>query len=286
MSEPVDRREVDRADDVTSTTFGVPFARRRLLSRFAWLPVLVLGVLAYEAVLQVMVHTDEANFFPSLLLIGAITVPASVLVYADGGGYRLALSPWLLAATAVFSGLLGTIAAGLLEYETLRDLGTLPMAMVGVIEEAAKLIVPVILYLVLRPQDPRGGVVVGIASGMGFATLETMGYGFQALLSSGTIAAVDDTLLLRALLSPACHIAWTGMTTAMLWHMHGSRRPVRARVAFATTFAVAAALHATWDGSTSVVVHVVVAFVGVLTLLVFLRRAHRGSALAPPTSTA
>ena len=34
------------------------------------------------------------------------------------------------------------------------------------------------------------------------ATLETMGYGFNALLSSQSLAALDQTLLLRALLSP------------------------------------------------------------------------------------
>lgn len=89
------------------------------------------------------------------------------------------------------------IAAGLLEYDTLHRLGALPMVLVAVIEEAAKLIITVILCLLWRPNNPRGGLLIGIASGMGFATLETMGYGFQALLAGG-IAAVDDTLLLRA----------------------------------------------------------------------------------------
>ena len=89
------------------------------------------------------------------------------------------------------------------------------MVFIGLIEEAAKLIVPVALYLLWRPRDARGGVLIGIASGMGFATLETMGYGFQALLSGG-IAAVDQTLLLRALFVPAGHIAWTGRTSRSL----------------------------------------------------------------------
>ncbi len=77
------------------------------------------------------------------------------------------------------------------------------MPLVGLIEEAAKLIVPFILLLFLRRLDPRAGVIIGGASGMGFATLETMGYGFTALLSHGSWAALEKTLLLRALLSPA-----------------------------------------------------------------------------------
>lgn len=58
-----------------------------------------------------------------------------------------------------------------------------------------------------------------MASGAGFAVLETMGYAVVALVESrGQPAAVDGTLLLRGLLSPAAHIAWTGLTAAALWH--------------------------------------------------------------------
>jgi RsiW-degrading membrane proteinase PrsW (M82 family) len=250
--------------------------------------VLVVGIVAYQVVLRVMVDTKNVNFFPSLLLIGAITVPVSVLVFAQTGGRTITVMPWVVATTAIVGGVVGTITAGTLEYDTLRDLGTVPMVFVGIIEEGAKLIVPFIVYLLVRPKDPRPGVIIGIASGMGFATLETMGYGFQSLLSAGSISAVDDTLLLRALLAPACHIAWTGMCTAMLWRIHGVPHKARARAAFLGTYVVAVALHATWDGSTSVPVHIVVAGIGLVVLLVFLRRAHRvpreASAAAPTTA--
>ena len=248
---------------------------RGRLRRMVWLLVLVVGIVAYQIVLRVMIETENVNFFPSLLLIGAITVPVSVLVFAETGGRGISVTPWVVAMTAIVGGVVGTITAGTLEYDTLRDLGTVPLVLVGIIEEAAKLIVPFIVYLVVRPRDPRAGVIIGIASGAGFATLETMGYGFQALLSAGNISAVDDTLLLRALLSPACHIAWTGMCTAMLWRIHSARHRGRAVAAFLGTYAVAVALHATWDGSTSVAVHFVVAGIGLVILLVFLHRAHR-----------
>jgi RsiW-degrading membrane proteinase PrsW (M82 family) len=180
--------------------------------------ILIGGVVAYLVVLFVMVDTQNVNFFPSLLLVGAVTVPMSVLVLANQAGRPSRVPTWAIVFTAIVGGVIGVVAAGVLEYDTLRRLGSVPMVFIGLIEEAAKLIVPVILYLLWRPQDARGGVLIGIASGMGFATLETMGYGFQALLSGG-IAAVDQTLLLRALFAPACHIAWTGMTVAMLWRI-------------------------------------------------------------------
>ncbi|MEW9266230.1 PrsW family intramembrane metalloprotease [Kineococcus endophyticus] len=254
------------------------------LARLAWLGVLVAGVLAYVVVLRVMVNTENLNFFPSLLLLGAITVPVSVLAFAETGGRGPAVRGWLVATVAIAGGVVGTVTAGTLEFDTLRTLGTVPMLFVGLIEEFAKLVVPLAVFLVLRPRDPRGGVVVGVASGMGFAVLETMGYGFQELLRARSIAAVDEELLLRGLLSPACHIAWTGMTVAMLWRIPSARRRGRAVWAFVGTYLLAVVLHATWDSSGSDLVHLVVAVVGLVVLFVFLLRAHRRVPATPPSA--
>jgi RsiW-degrading membrane proteinase PrsW (M82 family) len=236
--------------------------------------ILIGGVVTYLVVLFVMIDTQNVNLFPSLLLIGAITVPMSVLVLANQAGSPSRVPGWAIAFTAIVGGVVGVVTAGLLEYDTLRGLGAVPMVLVGVIEEAAKLIVPVILYVLWRPRDPRGGVIIGIASGMGFATLETMGYGLQALLSGG-VAAVDQTLLLRALFSPACHIAWTGMTVAMLWRIRPAAHHVRAFLGFLLTYAAAVTLHAVWDGSTRLAVHVGVAAVGLIVLGAFILASHR-----------
>jgi protease PrsW len=236
--------------------------------------ILIGGVAAYLVILFVMIDTQNVNFFPSLLFVGAITVPMSVLVFANQAAPLAQVPSWATVFTAIVGGLIGVIAAGLLEYDTLRQLGSLPMVLVAVIEEAAKLIVPVILYLLWRPNNPRGGIIIGIASGMGFATLETMGYGFQALMAGG-IAAVDDTLLLRALTSPTCHIAWTGMTVAMLWRIRTATHHVRAFLGFLLAYGVAVTLHAVWDSSTSVPIHVGIAAVGLIVLCGFLLAAHR-----------
>ena len=52
---------------------------------------------------------------------------------------------------------------------------------------------------------------------MGFAALETIGYGFAAAQASSGIGAVETTLIVRGLLSPAGHGAWTGLVCAVLW---------------------------------------------------------------------
>jgi len=252
--------------------------------RLAWLGVLVGGTAAYLLVLHTLVATENLNFVPSLLLLGSIVVPASVLVFAASSGRQVIAPAGLLALVAVLGGVVGTVAAGTLEFDALHRLGALPMIMVGLIEEAAKLIVPVLVLVFSRHRSPRAGVIIGVASGMGFATLETMGYGFNALLSTRSLAAVEQTLLLRALLSPAGHVAWTGLTAAALWAVVGSVRPGRAVLRLVGVFVAAVLLHAAWDGFDSVVVHLVVGTISVVALLVVIHRAHRTARPAGPAA--
>ena len=88
---------------------------------------------------------------------------------------------------------------------------------VGLIEETAKLIVPALLLLLGRYRRPADGLLIGVASGAGFAVLETMGYGFVVLIiSHGNLSAVDGVLMTRGLLSPAAHADLTGLPPMLL----------------------------------------------------------------------
>ena len=254
------------------TLSGPVTPHRSWRHRLAWLPILLSGVAAYLLVLRTLVTTENLNFFPTLVLLGAITVPMTVLVFAWGSGPNVHASPGLVVFTALAGGIIGTVTAGTLEYDTLHRLGALPMLGVGLIEETAKLIVPVALLVFLPSRSRQSGVIIGIASGMGFATLETMGYGFNALLSQKSLAAVDQTLLLRALLSPAGHVAWTGLTVAALWRIPTAQRKGRAVLLVVAAFVLAVVLHACWDGIDSVVVHVIIGIVSLTLLLVLIAR--------------
>ena len=259
-----------------------PEPGRTRLHRLSWVAVLVLGVVAYVVVLRTAVATQNINFIPSLLLLGSAVVPGTVLTFAATGGRRIVVSSGLLALVAVLGGIIGTVAAGTLEYDALRRLGALPMLFVGLIEESAKLVVPILVLLISRYRGAAAGVVIGVASGMGFATLETMGYGFTALLKSGSLAALDSTLLLRALLSPAGHVAWTGVTAAALFAIATSTHRGRAALRFVLTYVGAVLLHAAWDGSNNLIVHVVVAVVSVAGLLVVIHRTRRSPGTRAP----
>jgi protease PrsW len=257
------------------TEYSAEPARTGLAKRLSWLWVLLAGVLSYLVVLRTLVRTENLNFVPSLILLGSVVVPASVLVFAASGGRQVLVSPGALALIAISGGVIGTVAAGTLEYDALRRLGFLPMIMVGLIEEAAKLIVPILALIFTGNRSPRAGVIVGVASGMGFATLETMGYAFGALLSSGSLAALEETVLLRALLSPAGHVAWTGLTVAALWSVVGSPRKGRAVARVVGVFLAAVLLHAAWDGLNNLWVHVLVGGGSLIALLLTIRWAHR-----------
>lgn len=253
---------------------SAPEQQRRY--RFAWLLVLVGGVTAYLIVLRTLVATQNPLYVPSLLLLGSAVVPAAVLVYAASGRGGAPVGAGMIAAVAGIGGVFGTVAAGTLEYDTLQRLGAVPMIMVGLIEESAKLVVPlVILIFMRRLRAPAAGVVIGVASGMGFATLETMGYGFSALLQTRSIADLDQTLLLRGLLSPAGHVAWTGITTAALWRIPTAAHRGRAVLLFVGAFAASIALHALWDGTNSVILRALVGVISFGALLIVVHRSRR-----------
>ena len=259
--------------------------------RWAWLGVLVIGLILYFIVLRTLVHTQNPNFVPALILLGATVVPLAFLTFAQARTGRWQVPASALVVAAFFGGVIGIVVAGTLEYDTLRGLGMLPLVLVAIIEEAAKLIVPVVLlFAVLRRHErrlPSDGLIIGVASGMGFAALETMGYAFTALLSSnGNIGAVEQTLFLRGLTSPAGHTAWTGLTAGALWAFIAG--PTGRRfLAFLGTFAGAVVLHTCWDTFPGLVAFLVLAVLSLGWLFLALRRyrtfgdsAARGQPLA------
>ena len=140
------------------------------------------------------------------------------------------------------------MVSGLLEYDLLRDLGIFVLLGVGLIEEGAKLLLPLVFYFIGRYRSEASGILLGIASAMGFAALETMGYGFVTLLASrGNLALLEEALLARGLASPAGHAAWTGLVCAVLWRerQRTGATVINARIVGA--FATAVILHALWD---------------------------------------
>jgi RsiW-degrading membrane proteinase PrsW (M82 family) len=261
--------EVTATPLVRSTT-----PRMVLFRRWSWLPVLGVGAVLYELVRETLQFTGDPVYVPTLLLLGAAVVPVAFLAFISGRRLSYGVGAWTVGLTALLGGVVGVLVAGVLEFETLRSYGDLPVVMVGSIEELAKLLVPAAaLLLFRRAPQPAGGLLLGVACGAGFAVLETMGYALVALVrSGGDLTLVNSLLVDRGLLSPAAHMAWTGLAGAALWWAAADHWRFRAVVRFVVVYLVVAGLHAGWDGTASGWAHAGLAVVS-LGLLVW--TAHR-----------
>lgn len=243
------------------------------MKRHVWLLVLVAGAVLFELLRRAVIHTQNPNLIPALLLLGAALVPATFVTFIRGRRLTYTVDGGTIALIAFVGGIVGILAAGTLEFDTLRGLGTLPMAAVGVIEEAVKLIGPLAVLLFTKHRRPADGLLVGVACGAGFAALETMGYAFVALVQSqGDLSTVDGILLLRGVLSPAAHMAWTGLTATALWSAANHRWARPAALRFVGVFIVAAALHTAWDSIATIPGYIVI---GVISLGLLTVTAHR-----------
>jgi protease PrsW len=241
--------------------------------RRGWLQILVGGLILLFLVEWALVATRNPNYIPSAIVLGAFLVPITFVSYLYERLPNWEVSRRPLVICFVWGGVLGTVVAGILEYKVARTLGFLPTLGIGLIEEAAKLIVPLVFYFLGRYRSEAAGIVLGVASGMGFAAFETMGYGFVSLLQSGgNLGFVDVVLLLRGLTSPAGHASWTGLVCAVLWRerLKAGYAVLNWRVGGA--FLTAVILHALWDTLASIRSANLVEFVGVelLSLLVAL----------------
>ncbi|MFD4008494.1 PrsW family intramembrane metalloprotease [Brachybacterium paraconglomeratum] len=247
--------------------------------RLSWLLVLAGGLLGYVTTFVIMLLTGNPILLPTVLLVGAATIPVTVLLLAQSTRSGPVVPGRIVLVTVAASGLFGICAAGLEERIAGAVLGGASILLVGVIEESAKLVVPLIVLALAHRATPGGGLVIGIAAGTGFAVLETMGYGFGALLSrGGGLGALDATLVLRGVLVPAGHVAWTGAVCAALWFLVETPHKARGALALAVALLGAVVLHTAWDATGSPVLRIVVAAVSVGTLLTLVVLTHRSHA--------
>ena len=244
--------------------------------RFAWLLALVLGVLAYVATFVLMLLTGNPMMLPTVLLVGAAVIPLTVLLLAQSSRVGPLVPTRIVLVTAALGGLFAICAAGLEESIAGLLFGRASILLVGIIEESAKLVVPLLVLALAHRVTRGGGIVIGIAAGTGFAVLETMGYGFAALLArNGGLGALDATLILRGILVPAGHVAWTGAICAALWYLVETSHKVRGVIALVAAYAGAIILHTAWDATASGALHLLIGVISVGALLWLIVAAHR-----------
>jgi protease PrsW len=217
--------------------------------RRPWVQTLAAGLLLFVVLDRALVQTGNLNLVPSVIVLGAFLGPVVFIEYVYDR--TRGVSPSRLLQCFLAGGILGVAAASVLEFRTLIALQAMPTLAIGLIEEACKLIVPLAILAFTAYRREADGLLFGVASGMGFAAFESMGYGLQMLLASGgDIGEVERLLFVRALLAPAGHGAWTGLVCALLWRAWA--RPTTTRVAAAIGgYLLASTLHGLWDAATA-----------------------------------
>jgi len=252
--------------------------------RQAWFLILITGLVLFFILINVMDFTGNINLLPSVILIGAFSIPIAFVTYFYEHVLDREISLVTLSLCFLVGGLLGLIAAAILEYGTLQKLDVLGLLSVGFIEELVKLIFPVAMFIAWKYRHEADGLLFGIAAGMGFAALETMGYGLTTVIQSrGDLAQLQQVLIMRGLLSPAGHAAWTGLICAELWRHRAKTNRVFGP-SIIGVFVLAVMLHALWDIASSIgtgsILMLAVSFAGLFiviftSLFLLLRRYRR-----------
>ena len=221
--------------------------------RHTWFRVLFIGLILFGITDAALFLTDNPNLAPTVILLGAFLVPVTFVLYLYQRFHHREFPVNLLAVTFLFGGVVGLVVAAVLEWGTLRSLNLLSLLGVGAVEESAKLLFPIFIFLRGKYRHEVDGLLIGIACGMGFATLETMGYSLVSLVSAqGNVGALDGTLLVRGLLSPVGHAAWTGYVCAVIWlERERAHRLIPNRTVL-TAFIVVVLLHTSWDAFGSI----------------------------------
>lgn len=260
-----------------------------------WWKILLIGITLYLALNTVVISTQNAILLPQLLMVGTFLVPVVYIayLYEDGTLYDVPLSK--IALIFFFGGVVGSMTASLLEARLITSdaqgwfgqLTLLNATIVSVSEELAKLsiLVPFLVQARQRYPTVMHGIVLGAATGMGFAAFESMGYAFNALVSTGGLETMHDVIRLRALLAPLGHGTWTAIVAAALWREYVKGYfPLNINVLIALVFAVM--LHLLWDYLPPLIVinlpvlHLMLGAIGILLLRFFLLDAKGGQGAA------
>ena len=198
--------------------------RRRVRHRL-WLRVLLIGLLLYVMGIGVLILTGNPNLFPTVVMVGNFLVPVTFVAFFYERRELSQLSMPTTALAFFYGGLLGVLAASILEPLVIHRYNLSAAFLVGLIEEFVKILGVLVIARRRRHNAEMDGLVLGAAAGMGFAALESMGYAFTAFLASqGSLSATVGITLLRGVLSPVGHGVWTAILTSVLFRESGPQR--------------------------------------------------------------
>ncbi len=208
--------------------------------------VLLFGLALYVVAGNGLRVTGNIHLLPTLLLLGSFLIPVTFVTFLYENEAFSQLPVTTVTAAFFLGGVLGTVAASELEAPVGAVSGVLLLVAVGFIEEVAKLLG--VVWWLRRPElrSEGQGLVLGAAAGMGFAALETMGYGLIAFAQNPNLHTLATVLAARGLLSPLAHGTWTAILASVIWRERWAGRPVLGGPVL-RTYVFVSVLHSLWD---------------------------------------
>jgi RsiW-degrading membrane proteinase PrsW (M82 family) len=273
---------------------------RGQLKRYYW-RVFALGLIAYAIAAYLLDITGNPNTVPLVTLLASAVIPVSFVVFCWEQGAPVAMPPLVLGLAFCSGSTIGLFVAAYLEGHLVSGHGVGTAIAVAFCEEAAKVAAVCWFLRDRRLRSEFHGLLLGAAVGMGFAALETAGYGFTFFLSTFIDSASGGEVLgvafkagvkgmlhvlnVRMELAAFGHGVWTAIVCAAIWRERGSSY-VRVTAGVVLSFAIAAGLHATWDSlDDNLLPHFILGAVGLLVLRFFILDAieqTRRDASTPP----
>lgn len=250
-----------------------------------WWGVLLIGIVLWIATVAVTAFTLNPIMLPTVVLLGSFIVPVTAVVWYLDHDPSPALTPRRVLAAFLIAGVVGVLAASLLEYFLLLP-GLIGNLEVGLIEELVKAVAVVFVAWGLHRFDMRDGIVLGATVGFGFAALESSGYALVSLfVEEGarlhlSLSAVVVTELIRGVLAPFGHGMWTAILGGVIFRSARNGH-IRLTWGVVLAFLAVSVLHAAFDTVLGIVGFVVVSIVGLVPLVILWRRSRPAVATSP-----
>ena len=224
--------------------------------------LLVLFVVATAVLDAVWKFTGNIPMLPAILIMGSFAVPLATLVLLFEMNTPRNVSVVTVGKLFVMGGL---TALCVVSFEYMVPIcGKIP----GIVEETAKLAAVLLVVRGTRYKYELNGILFGAAVGAGFAAFETTFYGLvqtflpqliqglqQTQESQAVSAAMDamvSNLVVRGVLAPFGHVAWTAIAAGAFWRVKRDQPTNLGMLTdgrFLRTFAIPVAMHTIWDAS-------------------------------------
>src|SRR5205823_12745272 len=247
-----------------------------------WL-VFPIGLVLWVATVADTFYTNNLILLPTVVLLGSFLVPVTAVVWYLDHDPSPELSPRRIVSAFIFSGVLGALAASVLEFWLVFGPGLFGTLKVGLIEELVKGVLVVLFALGIRSYTTRDGMVLGATVGFGFAALESSGYALASLfVVQGnqlflSLNSVIFTELVRGVLAPFGHGLWSGLLGGAIFA--AARVHLRLTWIILGTYLLVSALHGAFDSISSIVGYAVISLIGLIPFIWLWRRGDAGGVL-------